>query len=405
MTKTAFYSEHIRNDGERLAAIRAELLKLPNVMAAGSQADALGALQDMGVAPRAGFGAPNRQLQIVTREDEDALYMFLWNYENNGGGNDNCETDIVLDGLYVPYVLDAWSGGISSVPVYGIDDGKTRVPVSVAYHDASVYIFKPADSEARRLVAGEGDEIVVKDGKYYVRATEKGEYTLTENDGALYNAAVGDVPPARGLRGWSVKIESWDKPDTRDASNWMGRNETHDVGAGETTTKEGRWLTRKTEISLELDELETWDKIDEIGRDVSGIGYYATRFDWDADAADGAWLDLGPIVQTAVVTVNGEKTKDVNINRAVVNITSLLKDGPNELKITVTTPLTNRQLANGYGNLAEGVDTDQRYDPITDSRKVFTYGDHVRRYFSNGLPQALLIPYKEAEAHPMPGRP
>jgi hypothetical protein len=359
----------------------------------------------MGVAPRAGFGASNRQLQIVTREDEDALYMFLWNYESEGGENDNCETDIVLDGLYVPYVLDAWSGEISPVPVYGVDGGKTRVPVSVAYHDAAVYIFKPADSETPHLVAGEGAEIVVKDGKYYVRATGKGEYTLTANDGTMYSAAVGDVPPPRGLMGWSVKIESWDKPDTRDASNWIARTETHDVGAGETTTTEGRWLTRKTEIDLELDELETWDNIDEVGRDVSGIGYYATGFDWDADAADGAWLNLGPVVQTAVVTVNGEKTRDVNINRAIVNVTSLLKDGHNELEITVTAPLSNRQLANGYGNLTEGVDTDLRYDPITDRRQIFTYGDHVRRYFSNGLPQALLIPYKEAEARPVPGRP
>jgi hypothetical protein len=395
MTKTAFYAEHIRNNGERLAAVRAELLALPNVTAAESQADALGALQDMGVVPRAGFGALNRQLQIVTREDEDALYMFLWNYENNGGEKDHCETDILLDGLYVPYVLDAWSGGISSVPVYSVDDGKTRVPVSVPYHDASVYIFKPADSEAPHLVAGEGAEILVKDGKYYVRATEKGEYTLTGNDGALYNAAVGEVPPARDLTGWSVKIESWDKPDTGDASNWIGRTETH----GERTTTEGRWLTRKTEINLVQDELKTWDNIDQVGREVSGIGYYATRFHWDADAADGAWLDLGPLVQTAVVTVNGEKTKDVNINRAIVNITPLLKDGLNELKITVTASLTNRQLANGY--LTEGVDTDRRYDPITDRYQVFTYGDHARRYFSNGLPKALLIPYKEAEAQPV----
>jgi hypothetical protein len=401
MTKTAFYAEHIGNDGERLAAIRRELLALPNVTAAGSQADALGALQDMGVVPRAGFGAPNRQLQIATREDEDALYMFLWNYENNGGENDHCETDIVLDGLYVPYVLDAWSGDISLVPVYSADGGKTRVPVSVAYHDAPVYIFKPADSEAPHLVAGEGAEILVKDGKYYVRAVEKGGYTLTANDGTLYNAAVGDVPPARCLTGWSVKIESWDKPDTQDASNWIGRTETHDLGAGETTTTEGYWRTRKTEIDLERDELKTWDHIDEVGREVSGIGYYAARFDWDAGAADGAWLDLGPVVQTAAVTVNGKKTKDVNINRAIVNIAPLLKDGSNELKITVTTSLTNRQLANGYGNLTEGVDTDRRYDPITDRYQVFTYGDHVRRYFSNGLPQALLIPYKEVEAQPV----
>jgi polygalacturonase len=334
-------------------------------------------------------------LQIVTREDEDALYMFLWNYENNGGENDSCETDIVLEGLYVPYVLDAWSGEISTVPVYSIEDGKTRVPVSVTYRDAAVYIFKASDSEAPHLVAGEGAEIVAKDGRYYVRATEEGKYTLTANDGTLYEFAIGNVPTARELRKWSVKIESWDKPDTGDTSNWVSRTETHDVGTGETTTTEGYWLTRKTEIDLELDELETWDNIEEAGREVSGIGYYETSFDWDPDAANGAWLYLGPIVQTATVMVNGEKTEDVNINKAVVNITPLLKAGSNELKITVTTSLTNRQLANGYGNLTEGVDTDQRYDPITDQYQVFTYGDHVRRYFSNGLPQALLIPYIE----------
>lgn len=395
LTKTAFYGDYLTDGTARLGEIRSELLALPNVASVKNQADALGALKGMDVVPRAGFGTPNQQLLSVMREDDDATYLYLWNYTNLPGSNQpgtTCDTEIEVDGEYVPYALNTWSGEISAVPVYHIEDGKTRFPVSIAASDVALYIFKEAASDTRHLVSGDGGEIISQNGKYYIRATSGGDYSLTRNDGALYQASVPSVPAARNLTGWDLTVEDWNKPDTTNDENWITRTETRN---GHTTT-EGYWVTQKNIINLKLQELATWNNIPEIGRDVSGIGYYKTTFEWDAAAANGAKLDLGPIVQTVTVKVNGKKTADININKAIVDISSLLVDGTNTLEITVATGLTNRQLANGY--LREGMETGSSARPDQAGNYTYQFPDHIRRYFNNGLPQAMLIPYVETEA-------
>ena len=120
----------------------------------------------------------------------------------------------------------------------------------------------------------------------------------------------------------------------------------------EVTTTEVKYDTKKTNIDVELPELKTWDEIEEVGQNVSGIGYYETTFDWDSTKADGAYLDLGTIPQSVTVEVNGQKTAPVNVNDAVVDISEYLTDGENTLKVTVTSTLTNYLISTG--RLEEG---------------------------------------------------
>ena len=73
--------------------------------------------------------------------------------------------------------------------------------------------------------------------------------------------------------------------------------------------------------------------------------------------------------------VNGKKADAVNVMNAVIDITDLLKNGENELDITVTSTLTNRLL--DMGRLRE---------------RSAGYNDYYCGYFSNGLSSVTLIP-------------
>ena len=77
------------------------------------------------------------------------------------------------------------------------------------------------------------------------------------------------------------------------------------------------------------------------------------------------------------VEVNGQKADPVNSTDPVVDISGLLQDGENALKITVTAPLTNRLLA--MGRLREGVSG--------------THTVYSIRYHENGLSSVTLVPY------------
>ena len=97
-----------------------------------TEADAAAALQELGVQPRTAFAEPNQALLTVFRADDDAAYMFVNNYtqptETTAEENENLaegepymrhydestavsiDTTISVEGSYVPYIIDTWSG-------------------------------------------------------------------------------------------------------------------------------------------------------------------------------------------------------------------------------------------------------------------------------------------------------
>ena len=414
LTKSPYYGEVQFGANDRLAEIRAELLALPNVAEAATQADAVGALKGLGVAPRAGFDAPQRQIMTQMRKDDSATYLYMWNHTgmpgsknsiypknpghayNNPGANLNPRSDyegsVVLDGLYRPYVLDTWTGKVSPVTVYSQVDGKTIIPASLAVGDVAVYILRDEIASDPTIVYdGGADSIFVNDGSYIVRATGNGVYDIADSIGNAYKATFDNVPDTTSLKGWTLNVESWNRAGTTVSNGFTTRPNGRFAGE-----LEGWFETLKTPIGpISLENLTTWNNIPAIGQSVSGIGVYETTFDWDASAADGAYLDLGVIVQTAVVEVNGRKTAPVNMNTPVVDISEFLVSGVNTLKITVTTSLTNRQIANGY--LSQGIVTGSAWVPATGANATYTFYEDVRRYREFGLSQAELIPFVETE--------
>jgi hypothetical protein len=386
------------NDGKdaELGAIRQELLALPNVRLVANQDAAHAALQAMDVEPRVAYATPDEELLSVLRRDADASYLFLYNYYNVLRGWDQGfttfdraatwdPTDVAnqleVDGTVKPYLLDTWTGEVSEVAEFRHAGGRTIIPIEIPDGDVRVLILKEVEEPGVHVVATDAPSIILRDGTITVRSTTTGDHAVELSNGANYTASA-TVPAARSLGGWNVNVESWTQ-----GSLSAPRSETTPVG---NVTEEYTYLTAKTDIALTLDELTTWNHLAGVGRSVSGIGRYTTTFTWDTSAASGAYLDLGPIVESATVFVNGVKTKDLNLVDAVVDLpNSSLLDGLNTLEIIVTTPIANTMLSIGYngGNLSEG--------PYFDSQSQKLLYDHVYTFFDHGLPQAILTPYTD----------
>jgi hypothetical protein len=98
---------------EAVRAVVAQLKALPNVTEVESPADALAALRQFGVRPRAEFGEPNGRILTISRRDEanDVFYTFAYSYlfELERDAAPYTFT-LSLEGEGAPYHIDDWTG-------------------------------------------------------------------------------------------------------------------------------------------------------------------------------------------------------------------------------------------------------------------------------------------------------
>ena len=84
----------------------------------------------------------------------------------------------------------------------------------------------------------------------------------------------------------------------------------------------------------------------------SGLGTYTTTFDlpdsWSK--TDGAYLDLGDVLDTAQVTVNGVEITVNQSDRARIDLGHALHAGENTLTVRVATTMFNAVRATGDSN-------------------------------------------------------
>ena len=435
------------NDSEdgKLAATMAELKSLSTVRSAdvadmpaggyfsadpgGYDDNVMEKLQELGVYPTTGYSEWNHQLLTQTRQDADGNeYVYAYNYDDGSyhqfshkesvrteDHGLNIQTDIVKDGLFVPYEIDAWSGEVTELADYRWEDGNTIVPIDLDYNNIALLAFEKVDGEKLHVLSTNADSAqTVADG-VAVRALSSGEVATELSDGRAYDDAV-TVPGAYDITDWDLTVQSW-RPNAT-AGNLI-RTETVE---GVTTTNR-KTSTVKTAIEVELDTLTTWNNIPEVGRAVSGTGHYEATFDWDADVASGAYLDLGDTIESSFeVWINGKKVggevstnptkvkRDVGgVNRAtiddgtgqqiplvgkdlytggvswtkpVADISEYLVDGQNEIVIEYASVLSNVQL-------------DRRV--VTETQHNRSWWNNATKYLEFGPKQAKLVPFVDVE--------
>ena len=433
------------NDGKdsELAAVMTELKSLPTVRTAtvsdapadyfsnapgGYHDDVMAKLQELGVYPYTGYSQPNLQLLTQTREDADGnRYVYAYNYDD-GSYRDkslrpeikngplpglNIKTDLVVEGQFVPYTIDAWTGKATELANYKWVDGKTVVGVDLDYNDIALLAFEKVSGAKLHVESTDAASARSIPGGVAVRATNSGTVTTKLSNGAQFQKTV-TVPAPYDIGNWDLTVQSW-RPNA--TAGDLTRTETVDG----VTTVNRKTSTVKTPINVKLDKLTTWDNIPAIGKTVSGTGHYEATFNWDASKASGAYLDLGDKIEAGMkVWINGRRVGgDVSTNptkvrrdvggvgkatiddgtgkqvplvgkdlytggidsmNAIADVSDYLVDGANKIAIDYSSALVNVQLGRGATS------------PTLYNKGWWQYDI---KYLSFGPKQAKLVPFVE----------
>ena len=369
------------NDGRdaELSAVIDELRAQASVRRAAAADDVYSCLQAAGVEPYVGFAQANRQLLTQCREADGNRYLYVYNYcdgtyqsfwsngEVQDTHGDHCTAELVADGIYVPFQIDAWTGKTTQLGSYRVEDGKTYFTVDLDYNNVALYALKKITAPVH-IVSG-NVAAHVENGELVARLTETTETEVALSDGRKVTVSAA-VPDASDITGWDVTVESW--------TEGSGRDRRTETLFGKTIV-ETSVQTEKTPISVHLDTLTTWDNIPEVGRSVSGQATYQAQFQWDGRAS-GAYINFGELTESMTVTINGTQTGDLNLITPVLDIKDYLVEGTNTIELHYSSNLTNVQLARGAkreGDLSGW------------------YG-YSMKYHSYGPAQAVLVPYVDA---------
>jgi hypothetical protein len=336
-------------DGE-LKKVVEELKKEPAVRVLEDQKETLKTLAELGVKPRAGFAEPNGKILTLMREDEDLKYVYVYHYmytdnkslrmaESKSEENGPYSFKLKIEGEGAPYTVDCWQNRIEAAGCYDYQGGYTEVPLTVAPGEALIVALEKGKKEIH--VAEAGVEVIRRDGTMAIKAFAGGKYTLKLSDGRTMEKVV-KVPAAIDLEEWDLTVEDWNEGEKKIIEE--------DRGLGY-VTKEVYYETQKTAIHAGKTKLKSWREIEEIGPEVSGVGYYTAKFRLPAEYGEknGALLKIESTRgNSAAVYVNGKKAPAIDYARLEADISGLVGEGENTITVEVSSTLNNRLIARHY---------------------------------------------------------
>lgn len=264
-------------------------------------------LASLNLTPRTQVNA-DRIWYTYWREDskEAKTYVFVYNDAwDSGFGSGSSSGSVTFETTGVPYFYDAWTGEFSAISTYNQTNSTTTIEMSLAGNQSTIIGFhhNEAGTQANRSDFSNGRHAT---------------FNLHQSHSNTSSAV-----PTKNLTSWTLTIESWNAPE--------------DIFADQTQS-------RKSNTTWELPELKPWNAISDSLFNVSGRGFYNTTFTWppaEGSDAEGALLDLGAVINTARVWVNGQQLPPLDPTHAVTDITRLLREGDNEVLIVVATTLGN----------------------------------------------------------------
>ena len=274
---------------EDIALEMEKLLASENVTVIETIDDIVKTLKNLGVAPDASYD--NETLLATHRSDEENEYYFIYNYGGTNtyreiGDAKAVDANITLKGNGTPYIFNAWTGEVSLPEDFQKNDGTVTLSLHLEPNDSIIVVVSENTlDKANDSVEGIADDIVVE--------------------------------------GWNLSIESWTM--------------------GETVLD-----TEKTIIDVgKLSELKTWNELDETLADISGIGTYTATFTLSDGYQTGetAYIHMGRVKDAYGVKINGEEVIVDQVS-GDANITDLLKEGDNDIEVTIASSLLNAILKN-----------------------------------------------------------
>ncbi len=206
-----------------------------------------------------------------------------------------------------------YNGEISTVSHFKPDENGITIPLQLAPFESIFFVFSPGEPEKYISQTNLNEITAVDNTGFSGVATANGVYSATVKNGEKENTftfQVADIPAIFNISGeWEMTLESTNFPKT----------------------------------TKSISQLESWTK-DESTRNFSGTGIYKISFELPQNYfGDDIILlfDPGKVGEVAEVFINGQNAGITWMRSQNINITGLVKQGKNELKILVTNTLIN----------------------------------------------------------------
>lgn len=262
----------------------------------------------------------------VRRHTANTDYYLLFNQ-----GTRPVEQTLALTGAGTPFELDSWTGEIRPLALYEQAGGRVRMPISIAPNDVKlIAIGHPAgmaSGAVAHAVATDGYAIRREGQSLTLRADRAGDFQTRLSNGNSISTHVEGLTAPMPLDRWTLGIESW----TADDTGLPGLDHTKRLRLPQIAVKAGADHS-----------LPGWAALGH--PDKAGLGFYVTDVQLLAmwKKGDGAWLDLGRVIDTFRVTVNGvmvPPSSYQDVSR--IDIGPYLRGGANRIEVRVATPLRN----------------------------------------------------------------
>jgi hypothetical protein len=262
-------------------------------------------------------------------ETDDASYVFIFADLVASQGN------ITVSDTRNPYWLNPWTGETLPVVLYNRFEDSLVIPLSLAGNQTAILAF------SKEINCHVPDPIVhvTSSSPYILGADVKSEDSLTLHvthtpssvdvalsNGSIYEVDASTVPPPFDINDWTLVAEHWEAPKniSSDSLDTVKYNTTHN-----------------------LTSLQNWVDIPALVN-VSGIGYYTATLEWPPKSgtningtALGAYVSFGRIVHSIKVLINDNQLPPIDLNNAIVDVSSYLRNGTNSVTVIVPTTLSN----------------------------------------------------------------
>lgn len=320
----------------RLEAVVTKLLAERTVTQVSAEAALPAALRNAAIRPTVAPETPTPALGSVRRQAGGVTYDFIYNRSGQV-----VEQDLTLTGSGRPYLLNTWDGTIRPLGRYTRQASTVTVPVRVAPYDKVIIALgqkghEPVRAPEVHAVSSTGD-IMTAEGRpgLVLRAPADGRYVTLLSNGSRHVTEVEGLAAGRPLTDWTLRAQTW-TPGENEYSTVKTDQPAIKVTAGE----DGR-LPSWREIQAPVD----------LSR-ASGLGTYTTEIDLPANwqEQDGAYLNLGDVLDTATVTVNDVAVTVNQSDRGRVDLGQALRPGKNTITVRVATTMFNAVRSTGDTN-------------------------------------------------------
>lgn len=325
-----------------LADVVSALLTQPTVTQVATEAELPQVLGQAGIRPAVTPATPTSALGLVRRDLGNVTYDFVY---NRSGAE--VTQNLTLSGSGRPFLFDTWTGKITPIGEYVKGDSTVTVPVRIAPYDKVIIALTntgvitgehgdPIHSPATFAVRSDGEVLATgKQQGLVLRATTDGRYVTELSNGAEPVTSVQGIASAIALNNWTLKAQTWTPGENEYTTVKTDLAEFPVVAGADGVLPSWREITAPSNLTRN-----------------SGIGTYTTTFQLPAgwNEADGGYLNLGAVLDSATVTVNGEDVKVNQSDRSRIDVGQTLRPGANTLTIRVATTMFNAVRSTGDSN-------------------------------------------------------